>query len=32
MARYKLVSDIIDQLKAANAVNVTFVSVGEEKQ
>ena len=29
-ARYRLVSDIIDQLKQANAVNVTFVSVGED--
>jgi len=29
-ARYQLVSDIMDQLKEANAVNVTFVSVGEE--
>ncbi|MFO7915551.1 MAG: biopolymer transporter ExbD [Candidatus Krumholzibacteriales bacterium] len=30
LARYRLVSDIIDQLKQANAVNVTFVSVGED--
>ena len=29
-ARYKLISDIIEQLKQANAVNVTFVSVGED--
>ncbi|MBN1165374.1 MAG: biopolymer transporter ExbD [Candidatus Krumholzibacteriota bacterium] len=28
--RYSLVSDIMDQLKEANAVNVTFVSMGEE--
>lgn len=28
--RYSLVSDIMDQLKEANAVNVTFVSVGED--
>jgi biopolymer transport protein ExbD len=28
--RYDLVSQIMDQLKEANAVNVTFVSVGEE--
>ena len=28
--KYELVSDIMDQLKEANAVNVTFVSVGEE--
>ncbi|MCD6380220.1 biopolymer transporter ExbD [bacterium] len=28
--RYRLVSDIIDQLKHANAINVTFVSVGED--
>jgi biopolymer transport protein ExbD len=28
--RYQLVSDVMDQLKDANAVNVTFVSVGEE--
>ncbi len=30
LTRYRLVSDIIEQLKYANAVNVTFVSVGEE--
>ncbi|MDD3643518.1 MAG: biopolymer transporter ExbD [Candidatus Krumholzibacteria bacterium] len=29
--KYDLVSQIMDQLKEANAVNVTFVSVGEEK-
>jgi len=29
-ARYKLISDIVEQLKQANAVNVTFVSVGED--
>lgn len=29
-ARYGLVSDIMNQLKEANAVNVTFVSVGED--
>lgn len=28
--KYQLVSDVMDQLKDANAVNVTFVSVGEE--
>ncbi len=28
--KYNLVSGIIDQLRDANAVNVTFVSVGEE--
>jgi biopolymer transport protein ExbD len=28
--KYDLVSQIMDQLKEANAVNVTFVSVGEE--
>lgn len=28
--KYALVSDIIEELKEANAVNVTFVSVGEE--
>ncbi len=28
--KYSLVSDIMDQLKEANAVNVTFVSVGED--
>lgn len=28
--KYDLVSRIMDQLKEANAVNVTFVSVGEE--
>lgn len=28
--RYKLVSEIIDQLKHANAINVTFVSVSED--
>lgn len=28
--KYSLVSDIMDQLRDANAVNVTFVSVGEE--
>ncbi|MDZ7860986.1 MAG: biopolymer transporter ExbD [Candidatus Krumholzibacteriota bacterium] len=30
IARYQLVSDIIEQLKHANAINVTFVSVAEE--
>lgn len=29
--KYDLVSQIMDQLKEANAVNVTFVSVGEEE-
>ena len=29
-AKYQIVSDIMDQLREANAVNVTFVSVGEE--
>jgi biopolymer transport protein ExbD len=29
--KYDLVSRIMDQLKEANAVNVTFVSVGEEE-
>jgi len=29
-AKYDLVSRIMDQLKEANAVNVTFVSVGDE--
>lgn len=29
--KYSLVSQIMDQLKEANAVNVTFVSVGEEE-
>jgi len=29
--KYELVSQIMDQLKEANAVNVTFVSVGEEE-
>ncbi|MCK4548699.1 MAG: biopolymer transporter ExbD [Candidatus Krumholzibacteria bacterium] len=29
--KYELVSRIMDQLKEANAVNVTFVSVGEEE-
>ncbi len=28
--KYSLVSEIIEQLKEANAVNVTFVSVGDE--
>jgi biopolymer transport protein ExbD len=28
--KYILVSDIIEQLKEANAVNVSFVAVGEE--
>ena len=28
--KYRLVSEIIDQLKHANAINVTFVSVGED--
>lgn len=28
--KYSLVSEIMEQLKEANAVNVTFVSVGEE--
>ncbi|MBN2070861.1 MAG: biopolymer transporter ExbD [Candidatus Krumholzibacteriota bacterium] len=28
--KYNLVSDIIEQLKEANAVNVTFVSVGDD--
>jgi biopolymer transport protein ExbD len=28
--KYRLVSDIIDQLKHANAINVTFVSVAED--
>jgi biopolymer transport protein ExbD len=28
--KYELVSDIIEQLKEANAVNVSFVAVGEE--
>ncbi len=28
--KYRLVSDIIEQLKEANAVNVSFVAVGEE--
>jgi len=30
IAKYRLVSDIIEQLKHANAINVTFVSVAEE--
>ena len=29
--KYQLVSDVMDQLKDANAVNVTFVSVGDEQ-
>ena len=29
--KYDLVSQIMDQLKEANAINVTFVSVGEEE-
>ncbi|MCK4539320.1 MAG: biopolymer transporter ExbD [Candidatus Krumholzibacteria bacterium] len=29
--KYQLVSDIMEQLKDANAVNVTFVSVGDEQ-
>ncbi len=29
--KYDLVSRIMDQLKEANAINVTFVSVGEEE-
>lgn len=29
--KYNVVSEIMEQLKDANAVNVTFVSVGEER-
>lgn len=30
-AKYKIVSDIMDQLKEANAINVTFTSLYESK-